>query len=171
MAIKTNNVGRPKGLNAYGESTKPMRIPLSKIPQVLALIKNSAGYKLPLYSSKVSAGFPSPADDYIETKLDLNEFLIQHPSSTFIVKASGDSMIGASIQSGDLLIVDKSIEPTHGKIVIASLNGELTVKRLQKQGGKTQLVAENTSYSPIDITENMDMVIWGVVTHIIHEAR
>jgi DNA polymerase V len=170
MQKPTKKVGRPRGINAYGEPTKPMRVPLSKIPAVLTLIKEVSFNELPLYSSKVSAGFPSPADDYIESKIDLNRFLIQRPASTFLVRASGDSMIGASIQSGDLLIIDKSIEPTHGKIVIAALNGELTVKRLSKINGKVCLVAENPHYPPIDITEEEEMVIWGVVTHVIHEA-
>ena len=82
------------------------------------------------------AGFPSPADDYIETMLDLNEYLIKHPAATFFVKASGESMVNAGIHSGDILIVDRSLEAVHGKIVIAALNGELTVKRLSRQQGK-----------------------------------
>jgi DNA polymerase V len=87
-------------------------------------------YQLPLYANKISAGFPSPADDYIEMKLDLNTHLIKHPAATFFVRVSGDSMLNAGINSGDLLIVDRSIEPVDGKIVIVALNGELTVKRL-----------------------------------------
>jgi len=127
-------------------------------------------YELPLYSNKVSAGFPSPADDHLEMKLDLNSYLIKHPAATFFVRASGDSMVNAGIHSGDLLIVDKSIEPCDGKIVIAALDGELTVKRLYKRGGEIKLFAENAAYPPINITEQ-DMVIWGVVSYVIHEAK
>jgi DNA polymerase V len=116
----------------------------------------------------VRAGFPSPADDYIECKLDLNTHLIQHPSATFFVKAAGDSMKNAGIDSGDMLIVDRSLEATHGKIVIAAINGELTVKRLSHQQGKIQLLAENPDYEPILITDDLELVIWGVVTYVIH---
>jgi DNA polymerase V len=124
--------------------------------------------ELPLFSSLVRAGFPSPADDYIECKLDLNTHLIQHPSATFFVKAAGDSMKNAGIDSGDMLIVDRSLEATHGKIVIAAINGELTVKRLSHQQGKIQLLAENPDYEPILITDDLELVIWGVVTYVIH---
>ncbi|STX55667.1 SOS (error prone) mutagenesis protein UmuD (RumA) [Legionella beliardensis] len=123
-----------------------------------------------LYSSKVAAGFPSPADDYLELSLDLNEYLIKHPAATFIVRAQGDSMRDAGIHNGDLLIVDRSIEATHDKIVIAALNGELTVKRLFRKDGAVRLIPANNTYSPIDITEDVELVIWGVVTHIIHQA-
>ncbi|WP_419421183.1 LexA family protein [Legionella sp. D16C41] len=123
-----------------------------------------------LYSSKVAAGFPSPADDYLESTLDLNEYLIKHPAATFMVRAQGDSMQGAGIYNGDLLIVDRSIEAADGKIVIAALNGELTVKRLSCRNSRVRLVPANPNYSPIDITEEVDLVIWGVVTHIIHQA-
>ncbi len=123
---------------------------------------------LPLYSHHITAGFPSPADDYIENYLDLNQKLIQHPAATFFLKASGDSMIDAGIHSGDMLIVDRSITPTHGKIVIAAINGQLTVKRLYKFGGVVQLVAANPKFEPILIGEDEELVIWGVVIHSIH---
>lgn len=167
---KRIGAGRPVGKNKYGESTKPIRIPISKVDAVMSLLEVGAlTYELPLYSNKVSAGFPSPADDHLEMKLDLNTYLIKHPSSTFFVRVSGDSMINAGIQSGDMLIVDKGIEPCDGKIVIAALDGELTVKRLYKRNGVLQLLAENEKYKPIHI-KGQDMVIWGVVTHVIHEA-
>ncbi|NDF04569.1 MAG: DNA polymerase V [Betaproteobacteria bacterium] len=124
----------------------------------------------PLSSSHVRAGFPSPADDYIESYLDLNTHLIKHPAATFFVTASGDSMKNVGIHSGDILIVDRSIEATHGKIIIAAINGELTVKRLSCQQGRIQLIAENPAYEPIDITEGQDLVIWGVVIHVIHSV-
>jgi DNA polymerase V len=117
----------------------------------------------------VQAGFPSPADDYIERYLDLNSEFIKHPAATFLLRTTGDSMIDAGIFSGDILIVDRSLEPSDGKIVIAALDGELTVKRLSRQKGRVQLVAANTNYKPIDITDEHDVVIWGVVTLVLHE--
>ena len=123
---------------------------------------------LPLFSGKVSAGFPSPADDYIEKTLDLNELLVQKPAATFFVRAQGESMLGASIHPNDILIVDRSIEPVSGKIVICALNGELTVKRLEHDGEQWKLKAENPAYPDIAIHEELEMVIWGVVTNVIH---
>lgn len=123
---------------------------------------------IPFYMSKVPAGFPSPGDDYIEKYLDLNQHLIKHPAATFMVRASGDSMIGAGIRSGDLLIVDRSLDAKHGKIVIAAIDGELTVKRFSKVGQRLQLLPENPAYKPIDITNTHELVIWGIVTFVIH---
>ncbi len=161
--------GRPRGQGKYGETTKSVRIPESRVLEVMQYINNEGeSFKIPLYSSTVRAGFPSPADDYIETMLDLNEHLIKHPAATFFVRASGESMVNAGIYSGDILIVDRSIEASHGKIVIAALNGELTVKRLSQQHGHIKLVAENPDFPSIDITDEYDMVIWGVVTNVIH---
>lgn len=123
----------------------------------------------PQFSSRVSAGFPSPADDYVEGELDLNRHLIKHPAATFFVRVSGDSMIGAGIHSGDLLVVDRAVEPTTGKIVVAIVDAEMTVKRLQKRDGRPFLMAENDAYAPIAITEDNDVEVWGVVTAVIHE--
>lgn len=163
--------GRRKGGGKYGEETKALRIPVSRIADVKALIeKSDESFKLPLYASKVRAGFPSPADDYIECRLDLNTHLIKHPAATFFVTAAGDSMINAGIASGDMLVVDRSLEAAHGSIVIAALNGELTVKRLFRQQGRVQLLPENKNYPPIDITEEHELLIWGVVTHVIHSV-
>lgn len=162
---KRDNSGRPPGSGKYKECTKPIRIPLSQLDTVHKLIEEGIIYQLPLYGSVVKAGFPSPADDYIESYLDLNRHLIQHPASTFFVRASGDSMINAGILDGDLLIVDRSIEPVHGKIVIAAINGELTVKRFYQKDGLTQLCPENNNYVPIMITDSMEFFIWGVVLH------
>jgi DNA polymerase V len=168
---KRSGAGRPKGSNVWGESTQLIRLPLSRISDVQAFLEHGhQRYELPLYASKVRAGFPSPADDYIETRLDLNTHLIKHPAATFFVIASGDSMLDAGIQSGDMLIVDRSLEATHGKIVIAAINDELTVKRLSCQDGRVQLLPENAKYQPINITHEQDLVIWGVVTHVIHQA-
>ncbi len=161
--------GRPKGQGKFGEKTKPMRIPVSKIDSVMNFINNS-NISLPLYSSKVPAGFPSPADDHMEGKLDLNTHLVKHPTATFFVKASGDSMLGAGIHDGDILVVDRSLEPRKGKVVIAAVDGQLTVKRLQKKGSKTFLVPENKKFRSIELNENTDVKIWGVVTNVIHKV-
>ena len=122
----------------------------------------------PLFLSGVSAGFPSPADDYIDRDLDLNEHLITNPAATFFVRVAGDSMTGAGINNNDILIVDRSVAPVSGKIVIAVINGELTVKRLIKTESSCRLVAENPDYSDIEITGEMELEIWGVATSAIH---
>lgn len=161
---KREGAGRPRG-----EPTKVIRIPESKVDAVMRVLSDEKAHQIPLYSSHVRAGFPSPADDYIEDMLDLNNYLIKHPASTFIVKVSGDSMKDAGINSGSLLLVDRSIEPVSGKIVVAALNGELTVKRLSVTQGKVLLIAENPDYPSIEITEELEMVVWGVVTSMIQE--
>lgn len=125
-------------------------------------------YKIPLYTCPVSAGFPSPADEYLEGKLDLNHYLVPHPLATFFVRVSGDSMTGAGIHEGDLLIVDRSVEPRDGKVVIAVINGELLVKRLKYEGKQPYLMAEHRDYPPLKVTEAMDFTIWGVVTNVVH---
>ena len=124
--------------------------------------------QLPLYSCKISAGFPSPADDHLEKMLDLNGYLIKHPVATFFVRVTGDSMINAGINDNDILIVDRSLKPSHGKIVIAVVDGQMTVKRLYKKSGKLILMPENKNFKPIEITENMSIEIWGVVVTAIH---
>lgn len=124
-----------------------------------------------LYACKVEAGFPSPADDFIETSLDLNEHLIQHPAATFFVRVNGDSMIGVGIHHHDILVVDRSLDPKHGSIVIAVLNGELTVKTLEYKGESPFLVPANPSYQAITITNDMDFHVWGVVTSVIHQFK
>ena len=125
-------------------------------------------YRLPLYQSAVSAGFPSPAENDIEQTLDLNELLIRHPASSFFLRIAGNSMIKAGIHHDDILIIDRSLQATHGKIVIAVVDGELTVKRLYRQNNQIRLVAENDGYLPIEISEEMQLQIWGVVTAVIH---
>lgn len=126
---------------------------------------------LPLFSCGVSAGFPSPADDYISQKLDINDLLIRNPAATFFVRAAGDSMTGVGINDNDILVVDRSLEPVHGKIIIAAINGELTVKRLVKTDQCCRLVAENPNYPPIEITEDLSCVVWGIVTSVIHQFK
>jgi len=128
----------------------------------------STRYALPIFLGRLPAGFPSPADDYLEGKLDLNRHLIKHPAATFFVRVTGDSMIGAGIHSGDLLVVDRSLEPADKHVVVAVLDGELTVKRLFKQNGVLRLLPENLNYQPIEITAQQTIEIWGVVTSVIH---
>lgn len=124
--------------------------------------------KLPLFCSPVKAGFPSPADDHIEQKLDLNQFLIQHPAATFFVRVDGDSMKGAGINDRDILIVDRALSPKSGQIVVAILDGEFTVKRVKIEGKQLFLTPENPRFPLIEVTEDMDFQVWGVVTYTVH---
>ena len=123
----------------------------------------------PFFLSGVSAGFPSPAEDYVDRKLDLNELLIRHPAATFFVRVAGDSMIGAGIRHNDILIVDRSLEAASGRIVIAVVGGELTVKRLVQDRHGLRLVAENPDYPPLPLTEEGGCEVWGVVTAVVHQ--
>jgi len=123
-----------------------------------------------LFSDAVPAGFPSPATDYCERKLDLNELCIQHPAATYFVRAQGDSMIDAGIFPGDVLVVDRSITASHGDIVIASVNGELTVKRLETTP-TMRLVPMNSKHAAIDVPEADDLEVFGVATTVIHSLR
>ncbi|HEX2910861.1 MAG TPA: translesion error-prone DNA polymerase V autoproteolytic subunit [Chloroflexia bacterium] len=125
---------------------------------------------IPLFLSTVQAGFPSPADDYIEEALDLHELLISHPAATFFVKAQSYSMTGAGIFPGDLLVVDRSLQASDGAVVIALLDGEFLVKRFRKSKGSIYLVSENPDYKPIKITPEAEFQVWGVVTHVIHSV-
>lgn len=133
-------------------------------------VSSETSLELPLAESEIKAGFPSPADDFMEDALDLNEHLIDHPSATFFVRVSGDSMVDAGIHDGDILIVDRALEPANGKVVIAVLDGQLSVKRLRKQNGNVSLEPENDDYGPLEITEENDLRIWGVVTRVIHSV-
>lgn len=126
---------------------------------------------LPLYSFRIDAGFPSPADDHLDQSLDLNDYLIRHPAATFFVRVQGCSMTGAGIRDGNLIIVDRSLEPQHDDVIVAALDGELTVKRFHRQGDRLWLQASNPSFRPIEIEEEMDFRVWGVVTHAIHFLR
>ncbi len=125
--------------------------------------------KLPLFTSKVAAGFPSPAEDYVELKLDLNKFLISHPAATFYVRVKGSSMINAGINDGDILIVDRSLEAKNKDIAVCMLNGEFTVKRIKKVKSEIYLVPENPDFTPIKILKENEFEIWGVVSYIIHK--
>ena len=128
----------------------------------------STTLNMPYFENGVSAGFPSPAEDHMHSKIDLNNLLIENPSATYYVRVNGDSMLGAGILSGDLLIVDRSIEVSNNCIVVAHLDGEFTVKRIKKIKKKIFLQAENNNYKPIEITKEMDFELFGVVAHAIH---
>lgn len=162
--------GRPKGKGPYGEATKPVRLPVSIMGDVMKFVAHR-GYKLPLYGSKVQAGTPSPADEHVEARVDLNAELVKNPADTFLVKVTGDSMIDVGIHENDLLIVDRSLEAGHGKIVIAAIDGQLTVKRLSHKNKKGYLLSENANYPPIEIYDGSNFCIWGVVTRVIHQPR
>lgn len=118
---------------------------------------------LPFDGVKISAGFPSPAADYEDKRLDINDYLVRNPVSTFFFPVQGDSMEGAEIFEGDVLVVDKSVEAQHGHIVVAFVNGERLVKRLHCRNGKVALVAENPKYPPLIIREGVELTVWGVV--------
>lgn len=166
-----SGAGRPSG-----EGTKVVRLPVKLVSVVQSLMAapadsllphpSSPKLTLPKFGHKVRAGFPSPADDYIETWLDLNEHLIKHKDATFFVQASGDSMKGAGIFDGSLLVVDRSLEAKNGDIVIAVVDSELTVKRLEKRRGRIRLIAENPDFQPIEFKDGQELTIWGVVTSV-----
>ena len=186
---KRSGAGRKPGSNRFGESTTQIRVPNSIVPtinnlldqvadmrnthtrdiEVLSLSQKLSASSVALFSSLVPAGFPSPADDHIENQLDLNEHFIRNPAATFCVRAIGDSMVGAGIFPGDILVVDRSLEAGHGAIVIAVINGELTVKRLHKKDGELALYPENPSFQPIRISNEMELAIWGVVSGVMRK--
>lgn len=188
MAKQSTWGGRRKGAGrrpggAHGESTRPVRVPVSLAPHIAEMLPFAkalgAGLlRLPpgdpprrctaLYGSRVAAGFPSAADDYIEARLDLNEHLLGHKEATFFLRVKGDSMTGANIHDRNLLIVDRSVEPKHNDIVVAVINGELTVKRLYKRRGVVKLLAANEAYPEIVSKPGHELSVWGVVRHVVH---
>ena len=131
---------------------------------ILVPALNTKPIRLPLYAHKVPAGFPSPADDYVEGRLSLDEHLVQHKEATFFVRAKGNSMTGAGIFDGDLLVVDKSLTPHSGSIVIAVVDGDLTVKRFIQRNGTVILQPANPRYKDIEFHDGQELQVWGVVT-------
>lgn len=129
------------------------------------------GLPLPVAGAPVRAGFPSPADDYLDDTISLDGYLISDPAATFLVRVRGDSMRGAGIDEGDLLVVDKGLTPNHGDIVIAVVDGEFTVKRLHNLRGRCALIAENPAYPPITLHPGQEMQVWGVVTGAVKKFR
>lgn len=182
---KRDGAGRPHGSGKYGEPTKAIRVPHSLVDELQQFLTrygqekvsipafmpklNATTKRLPLYNNKIVAGFPSPAEDHIDTQLDLNDYLIKNPTTTFYVRVEGNSMLGAGIHPNDILVVDLSLEPTDDNIVIALVDGEFTVKRLKITAKKQiLLVPENENYPTIAIKDGMDFRIWGVVTSVVH---
>jgi DNA polymerase V len=179
--------GRPKGRNTYGESTVPIRIPKSKITQITEYLKQSTlknsfvpldfyehirpvsalevSIELPLYSSKVSAGFPSPCDDHIAKRLNIHDYLVDQEDATFLVTVIGWSMRDAGLLPKDVVIVDRSKNAHVGNIILAVIDGEFTIKQLAVgENGNPVLLPANPDFKPIEIKEGMDFDIWGVVT-------
>jgi len=178
--------GRKKNSGIFKEGTKVLRVPFSLADEILPSIEvyksqvklgievmlakqNAREFLVPIFTSRVQAGFPSPADDHLEDTLDLNTYLIHHKEATFFVKAQGESMLGAGIHQGDILIVDRSLPAKSGKIVIAVVDGEFTVKRLHKYKGNITLKAENPDFKDIKVDGTSELIIWGVVTSVIHQ--
>ena len=175
--------GRKLGSGPHGEPTQPLRLPLSTLPTVrawlsaravrlppaetLAFTPTPSVLPLPLFAARLAAGFPSPADDDIEAAIDLNAHLVAHPAATFFVRVKGDSMVGAGIHHGDLLVVDRALEARSGSIVVAVVDGELTVKRLRLEGERVWLMPENPAYPPLEIRDGMALHLWGVVAHAV----
>lgn len=126
---------------------------------------------LPLAASEISAGFPSPAEDYEELSLDLNKALVRHPASTFYARVKGTSMTDAGILDGDLLVIDKAVEPVDGNIAVCCLDGEFTVKRIALRDDGLYLIPANPAFKPVRITEENEFIVWGIVTYIIHKIR
>ena len=136
-----------------------------------APINDNSCINIQMALENISAGFPSPAENYTDGTLDLNSLLIKNPPATFFVKVSGDSMLDAGINPGDILIVDRSLEVNNNDIIIAAVDGEFTVKRFYKRGKTIKLIPENQSYNEIIITQEMEFEIWGIVTNVIHRFR
>ncbi|GGY13653.1 LexA family protein [Paludibacterium paludis] len=176
--------GRQPGSGRFsGEPLTQMRIPSADKEAVIDFVKRrqaarhaplpplalapdteAPGLEIPFYANRVAAGFPSPADDYRDGAIDLNRYLVEDASATFMVKVTGDSMINAGIAEGDILVVDRGRRATHGAIVLAAVDGQFTVKRLHQRNGRLALIPENPAYPIIEPRDSQEWQIWGVVT-------
>lgn len=145
----------------------PLSSDLMSILPASEAVKN---IECPLFSCRISAGFPSPASDYVENNLDLNDLMIHHPAATFFVRVSGVSMQDAGILDGDYLVIDRSLKVSQNDIVIAVVEGELTVKRFFRNGSMIELRVENQAYSTIQIQSGVELLIWGVVTGVVRKT-
>jgi DNA polymerase V len=178
--------GRKPGSGIYGEPTLAMRVPQSWAAALKAALKahtqylpnealrpaaNPPAFGLPLFSYRVPAGFPSPAEDYAEGRLDLNDYLVEHEAATFYVRVKGHSMTGAGILDGDIIAVDRALEPRDGDTVLAVVDGELTVKELSHSNGQMRLLSHHPEYPPIEFKPGQELVIWGVVKGVIRKLR
>jgi DNA polymerase V len=176
--------GRKSGSGRWGEATQVVRLPVSRVTTVTDWLQAPPlGAELadlrparpgqprsrPLFASRVPAGFPSPAEEYVEGPLDLNDYLIRHEAATFYVRVAGQSMTGAGILDGDVLVVDRAREPRPRDIVLAVIDNELTVKELDCQGPTPVLRAHHPDYAPIVLAAEQELLIWGVVTGVVRK--
>lgn len=146
-------------------------MPLPRVRGLYMPVFTAPTLRLPLVGHQLRAGFPSPADDYVEGELDLNELLIRHKAATFFCRVKGNSMEAAGIFNGDLLIVDRAVTPVSGQIVVASVDGEFVVKRLMRDGAEIHLEAASPEYAPIILKDGQELTIWGVVTGSVRQFR
>ena len=133
-------------------------------------MRNTNLSSVSVLGDSVPAGFPSPAEDYLDIDLNLHDYLVQNPAATFCVRVNGDSMLDANIKSGDLMVVDRALDPTNNSIVLAVLDGEFALKRIKKKDNEIYLIPANNQYHSMKITKDIDFQVWGVVTFIIHKA-
>ena len=166
MLETTPSSTRGNAVHLYYERVAWFAVEFHQPP--LPLQPRRSRLSLPLAGERVAAGFPSPADDYVEVGIDLNEQLIRHPTSTFFLRVSGESMTGAGIHDGDLLVVDRSLDPRPGRVVVAVLDGAFTLKRLVRHRGRLRLEAAHPNYPPLELHRCGDVQIWGVAVHVIH---
>ena len=132
--------------------------------------KNENGIGQWLAEEGISAGFPSPADDFKETRISLDKELVKNREATFYARVDGDSMIGAGLDDGNLLVIDRSLDPENGKIAICLVDGEFTVKRIKKENNRLYLMPENKKYKPIELKEGNELIIWGIVEYVIKKV-
>lgn len=181
--------GRKTSASPYGEPTRVMRVPISRAAAVRAFLLSppspAAGgeepwgavpsaarpFRLPLFSSPVPAGFPSPAEGYVERQLDLNEYLVEHEAATFYVRVQGASMTEAGILDGDIIAVDRALTPRDGDVVLAVVDGEFTVKTLALAGERVRLLPSHPDFAPMEFGRDRDLVIWGVVKGVVRKLR
>ncbi|MCG9911330.1 MAG: translesion error-prone DNA polymerase V autoproteolytic subunit [Flavobacteriales bacterium] len=145
---------------------QPLKLHTSKTLDIYSALTETE-LELPYVSEGISAGFPSPALDFVDISIDLNRHLIKHPSATFYGRVKGLSLKNAGIDDGDLLVIDRSLEPKNGKIAVCFIDGEFTAKRIKKTANELWLMPENEAFQPIKIEEGNTLIIWGIVTHVI----
>ena len=165
---RRKGAGRPYGKGPWAEATKPMRIPVTLVNTVTKFME-TRGYKLPIYASHIPAGRPQIADNHVEKMTDLNSLLLRNPKDTFLLRVMGDSMVDAGIYEKDILTVDRKLEARNGQIVVASIDGQSTVKTFRKDPNGITLMPENKNYMPIKILPENDFQILGVVTNVIRK--
>ena len=184
-AGRKTKFGEPMTLMRVPESIKPVVVEylnvLAKMREAepqwpshltpVQLAENPPAFKVPLFGHTIRAGFPSPADDYVADTLDLNDHLMPRKEASFLLRARGDSMTGVGIHNDDILVVDRSITASNGCVVIAKLDGEFTVKTLEKKRGKIRLLPANSDFQPIELKDEQELQVWGVVTNVIHSLK